>query len=161
MSLKLVFLIILTFLISISNAQEIYLENYNGNMNLREVKTKLYRDGFKKIEVKKDYIIANKQNIYGNLLFYEFHFCKNKLVSFRKDYEPSMKNFIQIFNLLSKRYGKILHGYSSIDLLSAAGESRTLTLTWFFKDLEIELTYDIFETNDVLTVRFYKKNNCD
>ena len=72
-----------------------------------------------------------------------------------------MKNFIQVFDKLSKRFGNSVTAYSKIDLLASWGESREFTLSWKTRLLEVEITYQVFETNDNLTIRYFLENSCD
>lgn len=139
---KIYFLLILLSMLGKLNAQVNFLDGFNSNMTMKMVKLRLNSGGYTIRDIQQSYIQANKKTLHGNWLFYEFHFCNNKLVSYRSDFEASMKNFIQVFDKLSKRFGHKLSAYSKIDLLSTYCESREFELIWNVGTLlEIELSY--------------------
>ena len=161
--LKRIFILIAILVITnLLNAQIAYLDGFNSSMTFNEVMTNIQYRGLKiNTPTGVDSIYATTHSIHGILLVYEFHFCNNELVSFRKDFEPSMQNFINVFDDLASKYGNMIIGYSNINFTSSVGERREIALKWILQNLEIELSYTIYEINDALTVRFYKKNNCD
>jgi len=157
---KYILTIIIILIPYLLNAQISYYDGFHSDMTMAEVKQFLEERNYQNIDIKDDYIFANVLSIKNVWLAYEFHFCENKLVSFRKDFDPSMKNFISLFNDLISKYGNTITGSSHINLSHPMGEIREIVLTWELSNIEIELSYMILETNDNLTVRFFMNNKC-
>lgn len=114
--------------------------------------------GLSNLEVKENFVIGNRK-IDGAWLFYEFHFCQNKLVFYRKDILPSIKNLIFILNSLSSKYGKEFKTYTNISI-SAVGEERSLSFLWEKTLYRVEISYNIYPSNESLTIRYFVPIEC-
>ena len=90
------YILIITFIVIpyLLRAQISYYDGFQSDMTMTEVKQLLEKSNYQNIDIKDDNIFANVLSIKKVWLAYEFHFCENKLVSFRKDFDPSMKIFI-------------------------------------------------------------------
>lgn len=110
------------------------------------------------LEIKENTIIGNR-NYDGTWLFYEFHFCQNKLIFYRKSLIPSVKNLIFIINDLSLKYGKDFKTYTNISM-EVFGEERSLIFLWEKTVYRVEISYSVYPTNESLAVRYSVPNKC-
>ncbi len=92
-------------------------------------------------------------------LVYEFHFCQNKLVFYRKDILPSISNLILIVDKLSSKYGNNLKTYTNISM-GVTGEERRLSFLWKTTLYRVEISYNIYTNNESLTIRYSVPDNC-
>ncbi|MBU4320919.1 MAG: hypothetical protein L6246_01090 [Thermodesulfovibrionales bacterium] len=87
-------------------------------------------------------------------------FHNNRLVGFQKNYKPSMANYIMLFKELGDKYGDNVNCSAGTDL-STSGENKNITCIWVVGNEKIHISYNIFPSNDQLSVYYnaYDKYN--
>ena len=148
----------LTLFSEISQAQHFSDDGFTNGMSRISALRVIRAMGLRNLEENKDLIIGNRL-IDGARLFYEFHFCDDKLVFYRKDIPPSIKNLIFILHDLSSKYGKDFQTYTKISM-TAAGESRSLLFLWEKPSYRVEISYDVYTSNESLTTRYSVPDKC-
>jgi hypothetical protein len=144
-----------------SIAQHFSDDGFYAGMSQNEAMRLIDTMGLRKLGKFKEnnsFIVRSRQ-INGNLLVYEFNFCQNKLVGYRKDILPSTNNLILVLDRLSLKYGKNLKTYTNISM-GVAGEERKLSFLWKTVLYRVEITYNIFTSNESLTIRYSVPDNC-
>jgi len=153
-----VMLAVLFFLLP-SIAHSFDTDGFKDGMSKEEIKKIVATWNFDTIQDENDSIIAFDKPDNGAHRFYQFFFCNNKLNYLQKGFEPSMKSYILLFKKLSSDYGTKIRGHSDI-YITSNGENRFISLTWELPLESITLTYNIFPTNDDLTIRYQVYGKC-
>ena len=125
-----------------------------------------FKDGMSKktvMEKAKSYNFDEiKENEDGSLMlydrsylrFYTLGFTDNKLVTLDKHgFQPSMSNYILLFKELVDKYGSKT-SCKAETRLGSDGEEKTIRCWWREGKEDISIAYDIFTTNESLSV-FY------
>ena len=158
-SFKILFVLLL-ILLSFKMAIAQYFSDdgfYNG-MSKISVQNTIRAIGLSNLVEKEGYILGNRK-IDGYWLFNEFHFCEDKLVFYRKDILPSIKNLIFILNNLTSKYGNNVKTFGDISM-TPYGEQRSLMFVWETNYYYIELSYEIFPANESLNIRYSVPDKC-
>ncbi len=149
---------ILLFIMN-SRAYSFEVDGFVTGKSQEEIRNKLTEWNFDRIEEKDNFIRAwdNPDGPTQRLLV--FNFCNKKLMSIQKDLNPSMKNFILMFDKLSSKYGKPID--SKVDrTIDHIGETNAILFYWRSgKDL-ITLRYNVFPSNDQLSVSYDNLSKC-
>jgi hypothetical protein len=131
-------------------------DGFKSGMTKKEVKEMLKGWNFDKIDEEEDSVRAYDTTKTAKRWF-SFGFRNNKLTSFQKDFPPTMKNFIYLFNKFTLIYGKPIDSYSDISL-DSSGETRSIWFWWKINSEIQQLSYNVFPNNDQLyTVVYIKK----
>ncbi|MCL4704010.1 hypothetical protein KJ068_02550 [bacterium] len=150
--------IALTLFSEVSQAQYFSDEGFTLGMSKISALRLIREMGLRNLQENKNSVIGNRF-IDGVWLFYEFHFCDDKLVFYRKDNPPSIKNLIFILHDLSSKYGKDFKANTRISM-TAGGEIRSLLFFWQKPFYRVEISYDVYTTNESLTTRYSVPNKC-
>lgn len=100
-------------------------DGFQSGMTKKEVKEILKTWNFDKIDEEENSILAY-DTIKTAKRWFSFGFRNNKLYSLQKNFPPSMKNFIFLFNKFTSVYGKPTDSHSEISL-GSSGETRSIT----------------------------------
>ncbi len=146
--------IITTILITTLCAIDVYAFDVDGlkdGMTRDEILQALSIWNFDRIDDRGTYLSAYDIPDKKTYRHYNLSFVNNKLVLVQKDYKPSMKNYIALFQELAEKYGEkvICHASSR---MSTEGDVKEIECWWWNRNEEISLRYTIFENNDQLSV---------
>lgn len=86
-----------------------------------------------------------------------FNLCNDKFCYFQKSFDPSMKNFIFLFNQSTGLYGKPFNSDSEIQL-DSKGERREISFYWRLRSDTVQVRYIIFPTNDQLDLIYFTED---
>jgi len=158
--MKVLFILIaLILLYENSQAQYISDDGFTIGMN-QDSAIKIIRSmGLSNLEERKNYYIGNRF-IGGQWLFYEFHFCNDRLSYHRKDILPSVENLIFILNNLSLKYGNKFRTYTNISM-TAVGEERSLSFLWREPLYQVDIIFNVFPNNNSLAVMYGISGKCN
>ncbi|GEM_PF-5212838 len=150
--------LVLTLFSEFSQAQHFSDDGFTNGMSRNGAVQIIRSMGLRNLEENRDSIIGNRL-VNGVWLFYEFHFCHDKLVFYRKSILPSVKNLIFILHDLSSKYGNEFKTYTNISM-TEVGESRSLVFLWKNPNCRVEISYDVYPSNESLAIRYSVPNNC-
>lgn len=146
-------LLILFFLISsFSKAQSFDCDGFKNGMTKKEVREIL--DGWKGYSIDEKPEGISVHLISQPTKFRNFFFRNDRLCNYCKSVEPSIKNFIILFNQFTGLYGKPIDSHSEIRI-DNDGETRTISFFWRIQSETVRLKYYVFPTNDQLDVMHY------
>lgn len=155
--ISLIVLFVLLFFCSNGNSFDI--DGFRNGMSQETIKNNLSEWKFDKVEEKENFIKAWDIPKRGNERLYVFNFCNKKLRDIQKNFEPSMKNFIFLFNKFSSIHGKPIDSHTDSSL-SNIGESWSIAFYWRTGRDLVTLTYYVHPNNDQLTVMYENDSKC-
>lgn len=128
-------------------------DGFKNGMTKKEVIEILGKSNFDRIEDKEGTITAYDIPTKGTYRYYNFSFGNAKLVFLNKNFPPSMKNFIFLFDNFTTLYGKPVDSYTKISL-ETYGETRRISFMWKTQSETIDLDYSVFPNNDQLSISY-------
>ena len=126
-------------------------DGFKSGMTKEEVRRLLKSYHFDKIEDKEGGIYAYDIPIDRTHRSYGLFFYDDKLVLLHKNFPPSIKKFIFLFDRFSALYGKPFDSNSEVRIESH-GESRRIIFYWSKMGEIVSLHYIVFPNNDDLHV---------
>lgn len=144
------------FFIYSPSVKSFEVDQFKSGMTQKEVKEILSTQNFDKIQDKGKCIFAFDLPQKNTNRRYSFCFYQDgKLNLLEKDFPPSMKNFIALFDKFTSFYGKPFDYLSRITIENHdLSESREIAFMWRTQTDTIELKYIVFSTNDQLKVMY-------
>jgi hypothetical protein len=150
---KMLFLIIIIVFWICTEAHPFEVDGFKSGMSQETVMDILSKRNFYKVVQKPGFIQADDDpsKSYESYRSYAFNFTNNKLVSVQKEFPPSMKHLIIIFDQFCSHFGKPIDSHSERSLQSF-GEEYSIGFFWTRGSDLIELHYIVFPKNDQLYV---------
>jgi hypothetical protein len=134
-------------------AHSFEVDGFKSGMSQEKVMDRLNKLNFWKIEREEGFIMAHDDLAKKNMRAYSFNFSKGKLTKIQKEFSPSMKHFIILFDKLSTYYGKPIDSHAgSSD--GTHGEQYGIEFLWRKELHLITLKYNVFPMNDQLSVLY-------